>query len=457
MRRTHHHPNDASPNGAASNSSGGFTISDRAFSFPTCTPLSSRMRAVISVAFAIAVVCIVVTVPPMKAKQFIATFDSPESRQIQKIIEAQKRSQFLGDDQLSPVSTLTLNRKIDLTIYIVFHKVLLKQNYEKIDWSEIALPGLKGPSSSDRRESGALTLTTSSVVTALSAPEGANRTTIIFVATNKNVKKKYDGDLVKGRLLKEWELPGYDSRIGHSMNEFGAMNSIFSSQLTQHAGNIANVQGRGSTTKLVAADADGDGVQEWIGVFQYDMKIDSKLIRSIRRRIVQRSYHSQQPSPAGSKLQQHQLHCCVFFGLSYPTPYLLHNDLGRKLLTEYNEFFATSFVMQDLPPLSILDAFVVPSIVFNHMAPFLESVMLRVQRSPLSYPQTLVESTTSSATGANRTQPVGVGGDSTDQTLQTPPQKHALAVMEAALALALGLETSFVQIQLPIRHSKNWD
>lgn len=149
--------------------------------------------------------------------------------------------------------------------------------------------------------------------------------------------------------------------------------------------------------KLIAADADGDGVQEWIGVFQYDMPLDSTLIHEIRHRIERRtrlawsaqkkrSFEEVHSEADVAKLKSAQLHCCIFYGFSFPTRSLLGNDLGRQLLLEYNQYFGTSFALSDLPRSSILDAFVVPNIVFNHISPFLEQVMLRFLRNNSAYP-----------------------------------------------------------------------
>lgn len=425
------------------------------------------------------VIAFVVTIPPMKAKQYLATENGADVAEVQRILVAHQRQQVLDEDDIgalnmpdqlisedhprnlavassdpsAPLPPSAPRRKIDLTIYIIFHKVLHDKNYASIQWSGIALP-IQADNSANPT-----TLTTASVVAALSSSGGANRTTIVFVSTNKKLKKRYSPDLVRGRLINEWELPGYDTRIGALMNEYGAMNSIFSSQLTQHAGNIANVAGRGTNPRLIAADADGDGVQEWIGVFQYDMRIDQKLLQLIRRRIrsktaaaittLSTTNNRGEPRRASTHLR---LHCCIFYGVSYPTRYLLHNALGRKLVEEYNSFFGTTRTLADMPTVAILDAFVVPTIVFNHFAPFLESVMLRVIRSPSYFPPkperaSRVPPETSAA-------PSGASTAANNNDLGN--RAHALDVMEAALAVALGFETLFVQVQLPLRH-KSWE
>lgn len=457
-------------------------------------PTSHRSRGCISAVLIFTVMGIVVTMPPMKAKVYLAT-DTGDVAEVQRILDANQRQQVLEDhddsrsgvvSEVDPdrqqdaamgtgiaaggVAQNQVRRKVDLTLYVVFHKTLLSERYSGMDWKDIAYPASNG-------QGQPTSLDTASIVSALATPGGMNRTTIIFVATNKNIRKRYNPDLVRGRLINEWELPGYDTRIGTAMNEYGAMNSIFSSQLTQHAGNIANVAGRGLNPRLVAADADGDGVQEWIGIFQYDMHIDKKLIQMIRRRIRSRTaaavttlktlnsrggeaIAAGRGHEAWRRKHHDRLHCCIFYGVSYPTKYLLHNALGRKLLEDYNTFFVANYVLSDMPPVGILDAFVVPSIVFNHFAPFLESVMLRVIRSPGYYPPKPGR-TTSPASSLQRGQPspvstvptVGVDGGATKLSVRI---EHALDVMEAALALSLGLETSFVQVQLPLRH-KSWD
>jgi hypothetical protein len=485
---------------------------------------TGKGRICASVVAVLMVVSFVVTIPPMKAKQYLAT-ESGDVAEVQRILAAHQRQQVLDDDEIgalnkpdqiisedkhaedllssqqqhggtsftsrkdSKSSSTSPRRKIDLTLYIVFHKTLHGANYQGVRWGDISFPApVDGGSGSPT------TLDTASVVSALTSPGGLNRTTIIFVATNRKVKKRYPAELVRGRLIKEWELPGHDTRIGSLMNEYGAMNSIFSSQLTQHAGNIANVAGRGSNPRLIAADADGDGVQEWIGVLQYDMRIDQKLLQLIRRRIrsrtqaavtsltttnsrgelVARAPSNKAALVGGATVGHFRLHCCIFYGISYPTRYLLHNALGKKLVDEYNGFFGSSFTLDDMPPVAILDAFVVPTIVFNHFAPFLESVMLRVLRSPLYFPQkpgrhpipsattasvplpVVANVNTESAANSAGAHPNQQGQQSGGGAAQKALVEHGLDVMEAALAVALGLETLFVQVQLPLRH-KSWE
>jgi hypothetical protein len=386
-----------------------------------------RLGAGVSVLPFLLVIALMITLPPMKSKQFIAGQEAEPSEYVKRLLDMHQRQQVLEDDDngahegaASPDGTAIRLRKIDLTLFIVFHRQLLPKMYEGLKWDELETA----------RTPNGVAQTTKEIAVFLAVSEDKNRTTVVFVAANERIEKSYDYPFLGGRLMKEWEMPGYDSRIGHTMNEFGAMNSIFRSNLTQHAGQIANVAGRDSTKDLVAADADGDGVQEWIGVFQYDMKLDSGLIRGIRRRIVKRSAVPEQYQDAyyGRKHRQKgaPLHCCIFYGISYPTQYALFNGLGRRLLHEYNAFFRTAFTLQSLPSVAIMDAFVVPSIVFNHFAPFLQDVMYRLVGNRTAYPA------------------------------PRPSEGHDAAsseeVMEAALALALGLETRFVQVHLPLRH-----
>lgn len=456
------------------------------------TSVSSRGKLCASIIVVLMIVSFVVTIPPMKAKQYLAT-DNGNVAEVQRILAAHQRQQVLDDDEIGALNrpdqiipeelpggaaggdtagieaaprsaggASGARRKIDLTIYIVFHKTLHRENYAGIRWNDIAFPLTS--ETADKTT----TLNTASIVSALASPGGANRTTILFVATNKRLRKTYPQELVRGRLINEWELPGHDTRIGSVMNEYGAMNSIFSSQLTQHAGNIANVAGRGSNPRLIAADADGDGVQEWIGLFQYDMRIDQKLLQLIRRRIRSRTQAAitslavtnsrgelvARPATSTSHGGHFRLHCCIFYGVSYPTRYLLHNALGRALVDEYNNFYGSSFTLDDMPPVAILDAFVVPTIVFNHFAPFLESVMLRVIRNPAHFPAKPGRQALTSVSS-----PQSAGGGSSTGNISASQKaiiEHGLDVMEAAQAVALGLETLFVQVQLPLRH-KSWD
>lgn len=233
---------------------------------------------------------------------------------------------------------------------------------------------------------------------------------------------------LEGRMLREWELPGYfnssssSTPIGrdqqhqseqsnsahHHLEEFGAMYSLYRSGLTlMHSAdknNILQQASEGSTARSrssggrrpLAADADGDGVQEWMGILQADMKIDVRLIQLIRRRIRQgtarylgmnasSSSSSSKSLPLSSSSESknnatkkskkvkimfggrvvqrdtnrdgaddnHQPflgdlvhkslpknhHCCVFYSGAYPAVFLFKNALGYVLLDLYNDFF----------------------------------------------------------------------------------------------------------------------
>ena len=121
-----------------------------------------------------------------------------------------------------------------------------------------------------------------------------------------------------GRLLREWAMPGYSAGLGfgdgnedsdeateaieernsvfHRLEEFGTMRTLYRSGLTfLHTNTPDGANGTGGDGsdggkahhRSLAADADGDGVQEWMGVFPADVKIDLRLLQLIRRRIRQ--------------------------------------------------------------------------------------------------------------------------------------------------------------------------
>lgn len=397
----------------------------------------------------------------------------------------------------STIGDAAVARKIDLTLFVVFHKKLYASLYEGLDWSALRRLQPSKYAGNHANMTSAEERETAALVDFLEESPSSNQTTLIFLATNKNILKSYDPSITNGRLLYEHLMPGFDETIGAMLHEHGAMNTIFFSNITHalppgfygpQGGGIVNAAAAAKAHDLtsgsararfkaslqsvlvrtaVAADHDNDGVQEWIGVFQHDMHIDAKLIALIRRRIVQRTVLNGQgadalggidAAAAGlSALQAHQLRrrqrlvassssspsseqasgapqlCCIFYALSYPTVYMLGNPLGYSLLADYNRYFNTTLRLRDLPPQVVLDVFVVPSVVFNRMLPFLHSVMERLvagQRFP-------------SQRGEGRTAAPG-----------SPPPRP-LDVMERALAVALGAEaTRFVMVQIPLRHEK---
>jgi len=372
----------------------------------------ARMKVVATCLFLIFLLIIAIALPPTSSRHNVVIGGQKEQRElIERMMEKHERNQVLNVQQSLP-SEGVHSRSIDLTVFVVFHNVLSMRMYEGIQWAHLT------PISS----SGSV-LDTPTAVNTLVRRACMNRTSLFFLATNPQVKgKQYPKRdmLVKQRLLFEWLMPGYDGEhLGSTMHEYGAMLSVFRSNMTQHAGSFGSAKG---AQVAVVADADGDGVQEWTGFFQYDMRIDHALLYSIRRRIVQKTR---------SVLRKGQLHCCIFYGPNYPTSSLLNTALGRYLLAEYNDLFGTSWALSDLPEHAITDAFVVPTVVFNVVTLYLEDLMHRAIRNISAFP-------------------VGRHGDGSSDA------ERRLEVAEAALALALGVAgTQFVFIQIPVRHERN--
>lgn len=235
------------------------------------------------VAGAIVLVLVIVSIitPPSQNVRGSFIHQRNENKDyIDKIISLHQQQQILEDT----FDVGGIGRSIDLTLFVVFHKVLPVKHFDGIAWPQIAWIGPKKharPAGEPNED----TMPTDEAVTILKNRECLNRTSVIFIATNKEIEhKKYDAAMVQNRLLLEWEMPGFDpTTIQSSMNEYGAMSSVFRSKVTQNAGKY-NASGH----ELITADADGDGVQEWIGFFQYDMRLDQKLLNKIRRRIIQK-------------------------------------------------------------------------------------------------------------------------------------------------------------------------
>ena len=290
-----------------------------------------------------------------------------------------------------------------MSIFVVFHHKLHRELYDNLD-----LPQVR-PSPTDvahRR-------------CALSRPG----TEVIFVGTNPSFRKVFDAKTFRSHTVMEWELPGYNARIGSKMNEYGAMNTIYESNLT----------GGLRTTKIAPSPS-----SSWVGVFQFDMTLNDYLINTLLNKIKaaqfkeQRSSKNWQLVPRSTKRSARR--CCIFFGVTYPSEYLLRNDVGMRLLQEYNSFFGTSRAFSELHPQAVLDMFVVPADVYNRIAPFLAHVMLKV------------------IDGVSFTTPPA--SNSIISAVPGKRKKSALDVMECALALALGLETQIRFVQIPIRHEK---
>lgn len=393
----------------------------------------ARVRACATVAVCMLIVMAIVT-PPSASNRSLQLIQRSENKEyMDRVIELHQRQQVLEDTFDSRFEN---GRSIDLTIFVVFHSTLLPRLFDGLVWPQIAPIGPRGHAKAVGSDGKSLPISTAEGVQILANRECLNRTSVIFIATNEKHEKRYPPALVENRLLKEWEMPGYDEQhINHTMNEYGAMDAIFKSKITQNAGRF---NANHSFADIVTADADGDGVQEWIGFFQYDMRMDSRLLTNIRGRIIQKTSAKSAIQMRNRHHTHRQLLCCVFFGVTFPTNSLLMNPLGHQLLREYNTFFAASRRLSELPAQSIIDAFVVPTVLFNHIMPFLDKVMHRAQLNIAAYP-------------TNKVAAAG-GGDSSGSAIAPP---LALEVAEAALALALGFQSlDFIVVQMPLRHEK---
>ncbi|RNF27524.1 uncharacterized protein Tco025E_00261 [Trypanosoma conorhini] len=308
-------------------------------------------------------------------------------------------------------------RPVELNIFVVFHRQLYEQLYEDLEWNSL-LSSFLTPTSS-------LSPTTREVVEGLQAyhkARGAGRSNgnrIYFLATREPLVKSYPSDMLRNRLLREWEMPGFvPSR--RFLHIYSAIMTVYRSQMVGHS--LGGTNSSGVAAAMPSASALG-GSEEWVAFLEHDMRVDTQLLCQIRQRIFQQA--------SGSR------RCCIFYGESYNTMFLLHNPLGRQLMREYNAFFHTSLSLKDLPSVVATGAVVLPSALLHRIVPFLE----RVAELPL------VKRRARHSSGVVATQQ-GLGrGWRQNRHLRRP-----LEVMGSALALSLGLERNYVHVEVPIRH-----
>jgi hypothetical protein len=256
---------------------------------------------------------------------------------------------------------------------------------------------------------------------------------VTFFATNPDVDKEVNASdpLVRFRMVNEWETTGFQhvtgAQYGSSLNEFGAMASIFYSVYT-----YKNTAPQLEMTTFDFADSSGrrrrivlrNGMDDaFIGILQYDMRLTDRVIGLIRRKIrtTRRpaQYVAPEPPPdpmmrgrtgriASSgharALRLSPMHrgavadaaaaavrggaaaaaaaapgskCCVFYAVQMPMSYVLRrNDPAtRKLITLYNMHFFKQYTYDDLARIAVIDAFVMPFSEFNKLVPFLENIM----------------------------------------------------------------------------------
>jgi hypothetical protein len=357
---------------------------------------------------------------------------------------ASRDGQLLDDSERD--TTAEIPTELDaslLAVFVVFHRALHDQLYR----------GLRIPHAD----------------VDVTRARGENATTLLlnhgitFVATNPAVKKTVNATnpLYDNRVVAEWETAGYDSCTGARLNEYGAMGSIFASDWTLSKKSTGDITAASAKRAAFLLDV------SFVGVFQYDMRIDVQLLDLLRRRI--RRNRRQRGAQAGVLQLQHaggmrhvdhslrmsprhrleqrakdphgfvesaDTRCCLFYSVSHPTPYLLGNALGRQLLREYNSFFSVAHTMSSLHRVSVLDAFVMPYADFNAMMPFLLAVMRNLTRS---------------ADGACAM--AGEAQGTYEAVVRGGPPPPPLDVMERALALSLAvLDIDFVP--MPLKHEK---
>ena len=360
---------------------------------------------------------------------------------------------------------------------------------------------------------------------------------------------------LSGRVLREWEMPGYfakgtsaaasllnssarethhqqvtamesSNQIHHHLEEFGAMTTLYHSGLTLMHSSLptdstvaAGVNGSKAPRRL-AADADGDGVQEWMGVFHNDMRLDVRLIQLIRRRIRQGTARflglnassvsdapRSNPNNGGRKakimfggrvvqrappestdqaflgeLSHRSLpkghHCCVFYSGAYPAVFLFKNALGYVLLEHFNSFFTRMAVDPDRPTVNTHQ-----NITFERLCakPYTDANGVRHNNDAILeafvipnalfngrvYP--FLEHAIDLLTRKRFPFPSpemsvedyhmlmsGSNGDMADIDPNSMQLATVTDVLERALALALGHAPKWLKIRLPVRHARDF-
>jgi hypothetical protein len=288
---------------------------------------------------------------------------------------------------------------------------------------------------------------------------------VTFVACNKDIPKSYNASLplFKHRVVNEWETKGFTqytgAQYGSVFNEFGAMASIFHSGWTYRSlvpaldMQIFNVRDeRDRTLRAVLRNGLDDA---FVAVLQFDMRLTDRVVAALRRRIRATRLPSQfvpPPDPVNvmargrdarvsRAVKLSRMHagavaeapaprgavpkCCVFYAVNQPMAYVLkRNDrTTKKLLALYNSHFLTTYSYDDLAPMAIIDAFVIPFFEFNRLVPFLELLMRAAVAAGAQYNSTA--------------------------------RAAALRELEQALALYLGLmgrDAAFRYVMVPLRH-----
>lgn len=348
-----------------------------------------------------------------------------------------------------------------LSLYVVFHKSLDDSLFEdlKIPNALPEAPRVNMHNSGEAKDAG-------SILDVVLTGNGD----VTFFETNKAQERKDYNDsnpLFHNRLVKEWETHGWrkTEEYGNVLNEYGAMASIYYSHYTYSSWKnptdtkSINVRDSLGNPKLFRLQRGLDDC--FIGILHADMRLTTRVIQMLRRRIERTRDWSDYV--AGARLQEQQqqrereqlggsiriaaqeravrlsrLHqtkkrrganepkCCVFYAIQYPMQYLLKRDAPstQKLMRLYNAHFQTKYTYDDLARFAILDAFIIPFTEYNKLVPFLENLM----RNYVS---------------------TGVLKQSKES------RKEALHELEQAQALFLGLmgrDGGYQYVMVPLRH-----
>lgn len=459
-------------------------------------PLSARQVAGITI-FVLLTLSMVVMPPQIRPSSSAAHFVDPEAKNVlledAPLRKPNSRSEDTASEEGSavrrhvsrsgrplPPGHLNASSRAPppgLSIFIVFHTTLVDQFYRALRIPDAA--SHKDDVSAAGDQEGTAAHENASTI--------AENRGITFLATNPQVAKRYNTShsLYRNRVVNEWDMVGYDRHILTTLNEFGAMLSVFRSNWTGAIGRSSIKDPGSSSSESVASSTwdtpprdleGGVAAPTLVGFLQYDMRIGNSLLEAMHSRLqveheAWRRRMADSPATWVKFSAKHRaegkLRCCVFYAISYPTAYLLANPVGRSLLKEYNRFYRTSLTLGDLHHVGVLDAFVIPTAMFNRVMPFLSFIMhglssaAAVRGGPNASSLPATHKARASLGGwkpweipgqrdgtVTAAAPDGVAGGEDD------PDATPTGVMEKALALALAAERGFRFVQIPVRHER---
>lgn len=194
---------------------------------------------------------------------------------------------FLEDDDYSEVDHMKSKdpETFLLSIYVVFHRML-----DESLFSELALPDAV-PDTEETSQLAPGKIKTGSI---LDVVLGGNKG-VTFFATNKDIPKELNqsNPLFKNRVVEEWDTEGFQKhtgqQFGSAFNEFGAMTSIYYSGYTYRDWtpqttykSVELFASKARKKKVVLRKGAEDA---FIGVLQYDMRLNDKVIRMLKQKI----------------------------------------------------------------------------------------------------------------------------------------------------------------------------